>query len=518
MSDRPAVRATEFESRRAYESRQRPSYTSWVSFFPGERGQWYLTCEEVTRPVQPLPQCSPSQWYQMGLPNGYDKSQYLMEAVILESTDDMKTWKEVSRQPYRHQHSVHQFGTARTRDGRFLRFVWACYSLDESVAANEILYESRDNGVTWDKMPAFHDRHFFSWPHRLRTLRDETLVLCAPMRRGWGTPENPSRTCRDLNALGEMQMNLFFSFDQGRNWDGPLPIYGGQNVSETDFVELPSGDLLFINNSIFVNPGHQMVYREGRRFTPGPLQRALGQTGMQQEGTVPETVCLTNDGLLVGCMRAGSYHWSQDLGSTWQRLEGIPDVGPEVYQPWIYCLPDGRLACAGHYGRDAPISGADRDDQYVSLHLFRLEVLHRAQDTRVLVERDFDAATRRWRNAYSLVLQCGDEPLPDRELEFWYVEKGQPGYDSFGRHTLLERMAQGGRRLTVRTDREGRASIDLSHLDAVEDRHHSIQFVVRFNSNGKDPVYKPYQTYQFECYSDARQDPSLAPASREGIQ
>lgn len=31
--------------------------------------------------------------------------------------------------------------------------------------------------------------------------------------------------------------------------------------------------------------------------------------------------------------------------------------GPEVYQPWIYCLPDGRIAC--HYGRDAPISGCN---------------------------------------------------------------------------------------------------------------------------------------------------------------
>ena len=269
-----------------------------MSFFPGEKGQWYLTCEEVTRPEEPLPQCSPPQWYGMGLPCGYDKSQYLMEAVLLESRDNMQTWKVISRQPYHHQHTVGQFGTTRTRDGRFLRFIWACYSPDESVAANEIFYESADDGKTWKKRPAFHDPHFFSWPHRLRTLRDGTLVLCIPLGPRWGTPERPVRTCTDLHAIGEMQMNLFFSFDQGRTWDGPLPIFGGQNVSETDFVELPCGDLLFVNNSIFAHPGRQMVYREGRRFTPGPLEKALGQTHLRQPNMVPETVCLTKEGVL----------------------------------------------------------------------------------------------------------------------------------------------------------------------------------------------------------------------------
>src|SRR3954454_3856177 len=82
-----AVRATDFESRSIYRSAQRPSYTSWVSFFPGERRQWYLTCEEVTRPEKPLPRLSPQRWYEFGLPNGYDKSPLRMDMVILESID-----------------------------------------------------------------------------------------------------------------------------------------------------------------------------------------------------------------------------------------------------------------------------------------------------------------------------------------------------------------------------------------------------------------------------------------------
>lgn len=193
-------------------------------------------------------------------------------------------------------------------------------------------------------------------------------------------------------------------------------------------------------------------------------------------------------------MRAGSYHWSDDWGRTWQPLEGIPDIGPEVYQPWIHCLPDGRIACAGHYGRDAPIRGEDRDNQYISLHLFRVEVLRWIGDTKIRVERDFEPQARRWRNTYTLTLLCGDDPLPGKNLEFWYVEKNQPGYNSFGRQTLAERMAQGGHLLRVCTDADGRARLDLSHLDAIEDTHHSIQFVARFNTDGTDPAYKPYQT------------------------
>jgi len=509
MTPQPAVSAVAFESRQVYRSPQRPGYTSWVSFFPGEDGQWYLTCEEVTRLDEPLPQCTPEQWYGMGLPAGYDKSQHLMEAVILRSDDHMRTWRVISRQPFRHHHTVGQFGTARTTDGRFLRFVWSCYSLDESVSPSEIFYVSEDDGRTWQKMPPFHDLHFVSYPHRLRTLRDGALVLCVPLRRRWGTEEFPVRTCRDLQVDSDTQMTLFFSFDQGRSWDGPLPIFGGQNVSETDFAELPSGDLLFVNNSIFAHPGRQIVYRRDRTFTPGPLEKALGDIRPGEENMVPETVCLTENGILVGCMRAGRYQWSDDLGRAWYPLEGIPDVGPQVYQPWIHALPDGRIACAGHYGRDAPIRGVDRDDQYLSIHFFELEVRRQTRNTRLRIERDFDSPNRRRRNAYTLTLLCDDAPLADREVEFWYVERDRPGYDSFGKNPLEERMAMGGNLLKARTGADGKARIDLSHLDAVEDLHRSIQFVARFNPGRADPEHKPCQTCQFESYCVSFQDPPL---------
>ena len=118
----PAVRAVDFESGKVYQSSQHPGYTSWVSFFPGERGQWYIGCEEVTRPATLLPGCTTQQWYEMSLPNGYDKSRYQMDMVLLESNDDLKSWRVISREPARFQHSAGSFailsgaGPGRSRD------------------------------------------------------------------------------------------------------------------------------------------------------------------------------------------------------------------------------------------------------------------------------------------------------------------------------------------------------------------------------------------------------------------
>src|SRR5579863_3123305 len=66
-----AVRAVEFESRQVYRSPERPGYACWVSFFPGEHGQWYLTCEQVTKPAKPYPRMTVDQTYAWSLPSTY---------------------------------------------------------------------------------------------------------------------------------------------------------------------------------------------------------------------------------------------------------------------------------------------------------------------------------------------------------------------------------------------------------------------------------------------------------------
>ncbi len=129
---------------------------------------------------------------------------------------DLKTWMEVSREPYRHQHSVSQFASARTRDGRMLRFNWACYSLDPETKPNEFLWTSSDNGQTWSAAPTICPVLFACYPHRLRTLRDGTLVVCVPNGPRWGKDQDHStRTATRLDTNNEMRMSLFFRLSSG---------------------------------------------------------------------------------------------------------------------------------------------------------------------------------------------------------------------------------------------------------------------------------------------------------------
>ena len=309
--------------------------------------------------------------------------------------------------------------------------------------------------------------------------------------------EHPTRASWNLHAVTEGGMNLCFSHDQGRTWTSPLPIYAGRAVYETDFVELPSGDLLCINNSIFANPGRQIIYRTQYGFVPGPFERSYSKV-------VPETVAITEDGLLVGCMRNSRYAWSDDLGLTWFPLEGIPEniaKGRETYQPWIQYLGDGRFANAGHYGGD---NFYGELDQYLMIHFFRLEVLRKTKSTHIDLVRDFDGAKSRWRNSYTLKLTCDGQPLPDKELEFWFVERDKPGYGLVDNYTLDDRMKMGGELLRVRTGSDGTARVVLPRLDTITYIHHAIQLVARFNADRGDPDYKPAQTPQFQFYSNAR--------------
>ena len=491
------VRAEDFESRVIYRSPHHPSYAAWVGFFPGERGQWYLTCEEITGRDPSLPRMSRDLFYRFSIPTSYDESQMRRDLVMLESRDGLKTWEIISREPCRLRSSAGTFAQAHTKDGRFLRFGWATQWMDPDREPGSIFYVSSDNGQTWQLQPPFHDRRVFSYAHRIRTLRDGTLVLAIPFSPPWGANTScPVRACTNLNADTAMQMNLCFSYDQGRTWTDPLPIYGEHTVSETDLVELPSGDLVCINSSIFSPAGRQIIYRTAHGWIPTPYERSHSKF-------VPETVVLMENGVMVGCLRNSRYFWSDDLGLTWYPLEGIPQPivrGRETYQPWMQYLGAGRIANAGHYGQD---NFYGEFDQYVMMHFFRVQVVRKTEDTRIEVIRDFDESTGKWRNAYTLKLTCGGVPLGGKPLEFWYVERWKPGYGEEAK-PLEERMKRTGTVLWLTTDAKGVAHVAFPRLDSITSIHHSIQLVVRFNADRQDGSYKPFQTPEFEFYSNHR--------------
>ncbi|MBI3919855.1 MAG: hypothetical protein HY318_00455 [Armatimonadetes bacterium] len=231
---------------------------------------------------------------------------------------------------------------------------------------------------------------------------------------------------------------------------------------------------------------------------------------------MPETVCLTDEGFLVGCLRVSEYMWSDDLGQSWWRIQGIPvleggEANPqryECYQPWMHYLGDGRIACAGHYGGDDPLG---HRDQYLNIHLFRVAAQRRARECRILVDRDFDETENVYKNAYTMTLLCDGSPLPGRELEFWYAPQGDPGYDQEGVRPLEARMKVGGTTLKVVTDAKGLARVSVPEMDNMTDRHAHYLVIAGFNADGRDSEYKPAQTPQLLFYALAYQEPPLEP-------
>src|SRR5262249_12540819 len=132
----------------------------------------------------------------------------------------------------------------------------------------------------------------------------------------------------------------------------------------------------------------------------------------------------------------------------------------------------------------------------------RVKVLRKTKDTHIQIERDADEDRKRYRNAYTLTLTCDRAPLAGKELEFWHVERDRPGYDSWNKKPLEERMKLGGKLQKLRTGADGKARVNLPELDGVENIHHSYQVLVRFNPGRTEPEYKPAQTPQLEFYAN----------------
>jgi len=110
-------------------------------------------------------------------------------------------------------------------------------------------------------------------------------------------------------------------------------------------------------------------------------------------------------------------------------------------------------------------------------------------------------------NSYTISLAASNAPLANKEVQVWYVGRGSPAYDSLNSKPLVERMKMGGQIVTVHTDADGKAKLNLPEFDGIADIHASYQMVIRFNSDRKYPDYHFGQLPQLEFYASSGLDP-----------
>jgi len=394
---------------------------------------------------------------------------------VLKSTDDGETWIEIGRQPSPFDAT---FAWTSLPDGRVIRGMCNSYhAFDPDEPVVFWTETSTDGGNTWTRGTEIAEGHSGSGshPHRLKRLADGTLALLITHEAPFGPGrQRVGRNAKRPYLRQENTAFLFLSKDQARTWTGPLTIFPGFLTYEPDFVELPSGDLLFLNSTVQGGPPIRQYVRKTRfGYVPEPVYDVVA-------GTVPECPVSTTKGLLVGAVRGGGYSCSNDEGATWHAIEGLPACG---YQPSMVERADGRILCAWHGGGgDEPFG---QKHLFVGTTTFRLEA-NLPAPTRLDLVRDQDDAGYRFINRYILTLRAGDQPLTGKTL----------------RYSFLKRYEKDPVEGTAVTNAQGQAQIDLTEVfKEVTDIHLSYHLEARFEPEPKDKSLAPCQSVRYMAYA-----------------
>lgn len=342
------VKAVDYEHRQIYHSPETPGYTCWVGLWLTREGRLQCSFQQLTGP----------------------KEKPVSSVPVLESTDEGLTWSRVPGDvPVGGGR-----GMAVLPDGTLVRPRWASDPQDAGWVERSI-----DGGKTWGERIYFlSPREYRTWPTLIRPLRDGRLVLMAGCwKRGDGEVPNP-----------RMTKMMFVSSDGGKTWGEPIVLMPTELgvCEESDFCELPSGDLFWI---------HRVEHFPREKVELPPLAAPMGgdtwpwngysdrmQSIVRKEGDgwrpeppVPApfphsgfpAVLWTAEGLILHLATDGIY-WTADVGQTWTRLD-LPGTG---YYPQALQLPSGWIVCLGHVGGDDVYGTVD---QSIVMDRFRLEVI-----------------------------------------------------------------------------------------------------------------------------------------------
>ena len=489
----PIARACDVASAEVYHAAERPGYACWCALWTDEPGAVYLAFAEKRRAPNPLWQPVPLDfWESMGLPVKYHTSfcngsrDVVTELVVLKSIDNATTWTEIGRSPSR---VINAFSWASLPDGSIIRVISDDYVAFDPAYEPELRAEvSRDGGNTWELRSVLL-KGYHAYGYRLKRLRDGTLVQRAGYSEGFGPGRaRQTRHTKRSFVRQERTCGVFISTDDGKSWSPPLTAFPGiDGAGESDFVELPDGDLLFVNSPDSGPQVRQKFRRAGNGFTPGPVFDIVS-------GVSPETLVQTRSGLLVGALRyvgtedSGICTCSNDEGATWHRIEDVPRVN---YQPYMVELADGRLLCAWHIGGDCFFGEMD---QWVGTHRFRVEAELPPPATLNLT-RDTDPDGTKYINSYTATLSLNGRPLPGRTVSFGYHQRGS---DDAAKSRDPRTT---GTVVTAATDEQGRARLDLGQFDELTYMHEWYRVTAWFDPDADEPWLASVRSEVYFAYT-----------------
>jgi hypothetical protein len=480
------AKAIGFQESALYYPDKRPGYTAWTSLFQFGNGDLGIAFNEIRQGRNAASTPPPLDFVEaMGVPYRYlpvtlpaANPEMLSDYVYLRSSDGGQSWRQTGRCPVHTRHYLH----AGFPDSRMVRLIGTNeYRYEQGPRRHGVVIEeSRDGGATWTEISRILDGYFF-YVHKLKKLSDGALLAAGPVFPSFG-PGGTSRS-RHTRLAGEIrpaQSCFVVSRDGGHSWDGPHYILPGIESWEPDFVELPGGDLLFVNSTVQAGrAARQVVRRTATGYVNDPLmevRRGIPQDDNVQGGITPETMTMTPEGLIVGVRRSGPYTCSNDLGENWYEIADVPDCH---YQPILERLPDGRFLAVWHWGTDCAFG---EKDMYIGTHSFRLEA-RLPLATRLTLDRELSESEGRFVNTWRATLTADGKPVAGREIVFRTEEVWHR--DSRANQTPLAESRNVRR---ARTDEAGVARLRMDEKERIPDLHHAYRVDAVFEPANGDTL------------------------------
>jgi hypothetical protein len=341
----------DYTVRQLYHSPETPGYTAWTGLWKLPNGA--IRCDFVQATG---PQSNPTFTY-----------------PLLQSTNNGTTWTNIgNNNGYSRNMAIMPNGTTMVRADQSGMYFNGTGHL--SYPNNDFMgvQYSTNGGLSWSQTVNLvsPDDYQVCLPLNIKPLGDGRLVAMAGLAAKGVTPVAPN--IQKVMFIGSVS-------DQGMTWGNPIPLMTtAQGIcEESDFVELPNGNLFFMHRLQHYDANGEYTYqdrkqsyaiRSGATFAPQtPTVPSFGSGG---QGFPCEL--LTREGILLDLGLEGS-HWSDNYGQTWHNLMVGGQQLNTYYYPQAVQAADGTIVVTGHYRWD---DAYHEIDESVYVQTFRVGPVH----------------------------------------------------------------------------------------------------------------------------------------------